>query len=516
MADVPIPISDISDPAQIRVKLLASGKDVHAPMDAFNAAAIHGAPTKTTPVENDEIGYWDSVAGRAVKTTWGNFAAASDTYVNAGIYGVGNGIDDDAPKLEAIFASHAGSTVFLPEGQSYKLDTTLDIPSVAGNRLKGAGPKTTLLTTTGNYDGIKFAETTTQQGAGVEDLMIEGTGSRTSGYGINIAHFVAENRIRNVHIRNQWRGFGLASCDIGWIENCIAEQCYSHGFHFRNKDGIASSSLQWLSNFNLSQMNTGNGFLYEAVAMTGFTKTSVGSITGCATFANSSYGLAAVGVSGNTIESVRAYNNFFGQDNFGEIFFDTYGRDHLVNGGFYELSGTSACGRALGTSASSLGIGITTSANNGMINVSGVHIIGNSRDGIFSQADFMSVTGATIVNNGKAGTAGRRNGIYHFLGVMNVNGGFIRNSDGGTAQVYGITTADSTNLTVCGVDLRNNATAALNGATLPSAMVIGCRGTNMYVGEGGIAVGNPTGGATAGAVNVAVNMLKNNTAYTNP
>lgn len=80
MADVPIPISDISDPDQIRVKLLASGKDVHAPMGAFSAASVHGAPTKTTPVDADEFGFWDSVGLQSVKTTWANIKATLKTY----------------------------------------------------------------------------------------------------------------------------------------------------------------------------------------------------------------------------------------------------------------------------------------------------------------------------------------------------------------------------------------------------------------------------------------------------
>lgn len=80
MADQPIPISDISDPDVIRVRLLASGRPVHAPMSAFSAASVHGAPTKTTPVDADEFGYWDSVGLRVVKTTWANLKATLKTY----------------------------------------------------------------------------------------------------------------------------------------------------------------------------------------------------------------------------------------------------------------------------------------------------------------------------------------------------------------------------------------------------------------------------------------------------
>lgn len=80
MAEQPIPISEIADPDVIRVKLLASGKDVHAPMGAVAAASVHGAPTKTTPVDADEFGYWDSVGLQTVKTTWANIKATLKTY----------------------------------------------------------------------------------------------------------------------------------------------------------------------------------------------------------------------------------------------------------------------------------------------------------------------------------------------------------------------------------------------------------------------------------------------------
>jgi hypothetical protein len=80
MVDQPVAISDITDPTQIRVKLLASGRDVHAPLSAVAASAIHGAPTKTTPVDADQFGYWDSVGLQAVKTTWANIKATLKTY----------------------------------------------------------------------------------------------------------------------------------------------------------------------------------------------------------------------------------------------------------------------------------------------------------------------------------------------------------------------------------------------------------------------------------------------------
>lgn len=90
MAEQPIPISEIADPDVIRVKLLASGKDVHAPLSAVGAAlnaiynwatVTHAAPSKTTPVDADELSIVDSAAGNVIKKlTWANLKATLKTY----------------------------------------------------------------------------------------------------------------------------------------------------------------------------------------------------------------------------------------------------------------------------------------------------------------------------------------------------------------------------------------------------------------------------------------------------
>lgn len=77
---IPIAVKSISDPTKIRVQLLASGQDVHAPLNAVAGASIHGATAKATPVDADEFGYYDSVSQGPVKATWANIKATLKTY----------------------------------------------------------------------------------------------------------------------------------------------------------------------------------------------------------------------------------------------------------------------------------------------------------------------------------------------------------------------------------------------------------------------------------------------------
>lgn len=81
MVQTPIPIESISDPTQVRVKLLASNREVHAPMTAVASASIHGAAAKTTPVDADEFPLADSADSFTVKkVTWANIKAALKAY----------------------------------------------------------------------------------------------------------------------------------------------------------------------------------------------------------------------------------------------------------------------------------------------------------------------------------------------------------------------------------------------------------------------------------------------------
>lgn len=88
MADTPTAISGISDPREIRVKLLASNKEVHAPLSSLDqfydlATVTHAATAKTTLVDADEFSIWNSVTGLIAKVTWANIKANVLAYFNA-------------------------------------------------------------------------------------------------------------------------------------------------------------------------------------------------------------------------------------------------------------------------------------------------------------------------------------------------------------------------------------------------------------------------------------------------
>lgn len=112
MADQPVAIDGIDDPSQVRVMLYASGRPIHAPLDAVSdvtiPASIHAAPSKAVPVDADEFGIADSAAGFSLaKLTWANlkegmraffYGANKVTPVDGDVFGMLDSTTSFSPK----------------------------------------------------------------------------------------------------------------------------------------------------------------------------------------------------------------------------------------------------------------------------------------------------------------------------------------------------------------------------------------------------------------------------------
>lgn len=387
------------------------------------------------------------------------------TYVNIKNYGGGNGIDDDAVIAEQLFADNPGCTIFFPPGQ-YRLDTTLDVPANAnGNRLRGSSRQAAVLTVYGdNITGVQFESGPT--GFGLEHLSIYGPGTtRTAGYGFDFPGQAGLPLVRDVRVRNHWRGAGFTSTDYGIIDTIIADNNFSHGLHFRN-DAI-SGALQWQICNSLSQLNGGSGCVFESVN-NGPPQCTMGRIE-MATYANASFGIHIKGSANVPIHDARIVNCFLGGDGNNEIHLDSFGSRHLINGGFMELCGRTSNGRNHENAMTGIGSSLYISANNGLVNVDAFHSEANSHDGIFTGADLCVITGPTCMSNGIAGTASRRNGIFHYAGEVVISGGALLN------QQYGIMSHDGRYLTAAGVRLKGNSAPTQINSYVSSALLTGCR-----------------------------------------
>lgn len=396
------------------------------------------------------------------------FSQVSNTYVNIKSYGGGNGVTDDAALAEAIFTLNPSCVLFWPRG-AYRLDTTLNVPVSNGPRLKGEGRQNTILTVNGNITGVQFPIGPT--GMGLEDISIYGDGStKTWGYGFDFPGLVGLAVIRNVRVRNMFRGAGFSSTDYSLIDTLITDNNFDNGMYFRN-DSL-SGALQWQMRNSLTQLNDGVGCLMESKPL-GPTQITMGLTDGLATYANKSFGIHVKGCAAVPMHDGRFTNLFIGNDNNNCMHYDSYGSRHQISNFFAELTGRGATGRNHGTAASNIGSGLYLSTNNGTMSLSNIHSEANSYDGVFSGADRCIANLVTAADNGLAGFAGRRNGIYHYDGVMNIVGGMSRNIQS-QAQHYGISSSNGQNLRMTSVELDGNAIGKFNIANPDWSRIVNC------------------------------------------
>ncbi len=292
----------------------------------------------------------------------------------------------------------AGRVVVLKDNAISLITSALSI-SVSGSGIVGAGIKSSGLISTSTTVAMISV------GSGVNNIVLKnfmltrntiGTGSA---FGIGFGGNTEETLIDHLWIEKQSYGIAALTTSFSWISNCIITNNTNDGLLVG--DIAAAGGMQWYLDNILSQSNGGRGFCFA----TGFTHaSSVGTWTRLYTYANSSFGLAVIGISAAPINGVRLYNSFFGQDGNTEVYLDTYGSLHGISNVFLELAGTSLTGPTGATAASGIGSGLLVTANNIDVRVSDAYATQNSAAGFnFSASGQNSLTDSRGSSNGTYG-----------------------------------------------------------------------------------------------------------------
>lgn len=440
----------------------------------------------------------------------------ADTIVSVKDFGaVGDGVTDDTAAIQA--AAAAKKVVYLPTG-TYKVSGTITI-SQDGASWCGDGTNATIITSSSATLPI-FSVNAGLSGVTIESMQLtRSVTATTGGDGIKTTGgSIGKALLRDLLIRNQNNGLALGPTDWSEVDKVTCENNQNIGFYVTNT--ATDGACQWSFDTCLAQMNGAQGYLVQTQA--GPAQMTVGTFKNCATFANSGVGMGFLGSAGVPLQGVRILGGFIGEDGNHEIYLDTYGDQHLIDGVFLELAGTRTTGPTLSTSASGVGCGLTVTANNTGVQITSVHANGNSQDGFFLSGTTHFLGNCRATNNGLSLGAGRRNGVYSTAGRVIIVGGRYGNTGAGVSQQYAAYVDDGNNLSIGFSDLTGNSVAAWGAtASLTYVTSVGNLPNTLNVGlspGGSVLVnGSATGGFTAaGTINVAGGLLKNNTAYTNP
>jgi hypothetical protein len=424
----------------------------------------------------------------------------------------GNGTGNDAPAINA--ALTAGPSIVFPAGAFATTDPLYITRD--GTHIIGAGRTVTrIVSSSPSAPVISFATNVTS--VAIEYLTIDRSVTATNGAdGISAPTYVQFCRLSNLIIQNQWKGLHLGPTGYSYIENVTSWLNLDDGFYWTNTP--TNGALQWSLNNCLSTQNGGRGYYFVATGG-GPDRIALGEMVTCSTYANTGPGFAASGLPDCSINGIRLTGGFFGGDNNDEIYLDTYGGEHKLIGIFTELAGTSPTGPTMGTPPSHVGAGFFFTPNNIDVACSNCHAEGHSNSGFITSAAEAQFNGCKAINNGASVSADQA-GFFQIAGLVSFFSVRAGNNRGTTSQQHGIYLTDTTGgALVWGADLTGNSTATLtvttggtNNLTLGGVVPAG----SLLVPHGGIDVGNATGGVVVGGINVAVNVLKNNTAYANP
>lgn len=235
--------------------------------------------------------------------------------------------------------------------------------------------------------------------------------------------------IEDVIAHNNYAGFNLGKAFYAEVISCEAIANLSDGWRFTTTGvavtppGATGGPLQWYLYSCESNSNKGNGYAF-AVTGTAYgppcAGSSVGTLSGCITYANGIDGVSFAGTEEHPLNSARLYGGFFGNDARNGIFLNTFARDHVISPDFVEQSGAN---------------NIFISGHNANTNVSVKQCSAAKWDGLKSYGDNTQITGGNFVNNGLS--PGAYAGIHIAGGSATVTGVTSRNWNS-TFQSYGL------------------------------------------------------------------------------
>lgn len=277
--------------------------------------------------------------------------------------------------------------------------------------------------------------------------------------GQTVLDWVNGGLMEDVAATLNYHGFNLGKAFYCDVSRCTANLNVARGWNFVTTgnstvpSGAAGGPMQWYLHQCAAGQNGDAGYHWSTTgAGFGGAPASCGTMMSCTSYANGSYGVAAVGQGLQGIEAFRVVGGFFGEDGDHEIYLDCYGAHHIVKPDMLELAG------AFGGSATACGVYVT--ANSNQVQIAVPQINGCKGDGIYIAGANCQVNGGLITNNGIGATAGRQNGII-FIGVVGMVTGVIAKDTGGTTQQYGVA-GDTDGLLITGCDLDGNVAAAVN------------------------------------------------------
>lgn len=222
------------------------------------------------------------------------------------------------------------------------------------------------------------------------------------GAGVLCAGSVELCLFEDVFVENHYFGFYLTGTNLSWIRNCRAGTNASHGF-FAENGSIAG--LQWVwDGENMSSQNGGSGYCYSTLNSAA-PSCPVGTMKGLQSYDNDRYAFEILGKGSCGIFGLRVEMFFFGEDDLGEVYLDTYGTFHSFRNGGIELAGS--------PSATAISHGFTITSNNTGTLIANSTIGGCNGNGIRNHGKNTTIFGCSIYDNGWAGLdANTGSGIY--------------------------------------------------------------------------------------------------------